>query len=59
MKIEDEGKIVEPGDAIHIPSNRDPGIKNIGNEALEYLTANAPAFDPDYETKLWPNKPKA
>ena len=58
MKIEDEEKIVGPGDAIYIPSNREHGIKNIGNEVLEYLTANTPAFDPDYERKLWPNRPK-
>jgi len=59
MKIEDEEKIVEPGDAIYIPSNREHGIKNIGNEVLEYLTANTPAFDPDYESKLWPNRPQS
>ncbi len=57
MKIEREEKIVGPGDAIYIPSNREHGIKNIGAEVLEYLTANSPAFDPDYERKLWPDKP--
>jgi mannose-6-phosphate isomerase-like protein (cupin superfamily) len=59
IKIEDEEKIVEPGDAIYIPANKEHGIKNVGNEVLEYLTANTPAFDPDYESKFWPNKPKS
>jgi len=57
IKIEAEEKIVEPGDAVYIPSNKEHGIKNIGNEVLEYLTANTPAFDADYESRLWPNKP--
>ena len=59
IKIEDEEKIVGPGDAIYIPSNKKHGIKNIGDEVLEYLTANAPAFDPDYEKRLWPNRPQS
>jgi len=59
IKIEDEEKIVGPGDAIYIPSNKEHGIKNIGNEVLEYLTANTPTFDSDYESKFWPNKPKS
>ena len=57
IKIEDEEKTVEPGDAIYIPSNKTHGIKNIGNEVLEYLTANTPAFDSDYESRLWSHKP--
>ena len=59
MKIEDEEKIVEPGDAVYIPSNKEHGIKNVGKEVLEYLTANAPTFDPDYESKFWPNRPQS
>jgi len=59
IKIEDEEKIVEPGDAIYIPSGKEHGIKNIGNEVLEYLTANTPAFDPEYESEFWPNNPKS
>jgi mannose-6-phosphate isomerase-like protein (cupin superfamily) len=59
IKIEDEEKIVGPGDAIYIPSNKEHGIKNIGDEVLEYLTANAPAFGPDYEKRLWPNRPQS
>jgi mannose-6-phosphate isomerase-like protein (cupin superfamily) len=58
IRIEDEEKIVEPGDAVYIPPNKEHGIKNVGKEVLEYLTANTPAFDPDYESKFWPNKPK-
>ena len=57
MIIENEQEIVNPGDAIYISSNKKHGIKNIGNEVLEYLTANTPTFDPDYEDKLWPDKP--
>ena len=56
MIIEREERVVEAGDAVYIPSNNDHGIKNIGSEVLEYLTANSPAFDPDYEKALWPNK---
>jgi mannose-6-phosphate isomerase-like protein (cupin superfamily) len=56
MIIENEQEFVNPGDAIYIPSNKKHGIKNVGNDVLEYLTANAPAFDLDYENKLWPNK---
>ncbi len=52
----DEVSKVHPGDAIHIPSNEMHGIRNIGDEVLEYLTANTPAFNPDYESKLWPAK---
>jgi mannose-6-phosphate isomerase-like protein (cupin superfamily) len=56
MIIENEEKTVEPGDAIYIPSNKKHGIKNIGADILEYLTANTPAFDESYEQKLWPEK---
>lgn len=57
MIIEDEQKPVGAGDAIHIPSNRKHGIRNIGGETLEYLTANSPAFDENYENRLWPAGP--
>lgn len=56
MIIENEQNIVKTGDAIHIPANKMHGLKNIGNEVLEYLTANAPAFAVEYENKLWPEK---
>jgi mannose-6-phosphate isomerase-like protein (cupin superfamily) len=56
MIIENEQELVNPGDAIYIPSNKKHGIKNVGNEILEYLTANAPAFDINYENRLWPGK---
>jgi mannose-6-phosphate isomerase-like protein (cupin superfamily) len=56
MIIENEQIPVNPGDAIHIPSDKKHGIKNVGDETLEYLTANSPAFDPNYENKLWPCK---
>ena len=57
MFIEDESKKVAAGDAIYIPSNLKHGIKNIGNEVLEYLTANAPVFSKEYEGALWPSAP--
>jgi mannose-6-phosphate isomerase-like protein (cupin superfamily) len=53
MTIDDEQEIVNPGDAIYIGSNQMHGIKNTSNEILEYLTANAPAFDVGYENQLW------
>lgn len=56
MIIENEQELVGPGDAIFIPSNKKHGIKNIGTELLEYVTANTPAFDETYEQKLWPAK---
>jgi mannose-6-phosphate isomerase-like protein (cupin superfamily) len=54
MIIEDESREVTSGDAIHIPPNKKHGIRNTGNEALEYLTANSPCFAKDYEDRLWP-----
>jgi mannose-6-phosphate isomerase-like protein (cupin superfamily) len=54
MLIENESQKVKAGDAIFIPSNFRHGIKNMGNEILEYITANAPAFSKDYEAALWP-----
>ena len=57
MTIEDETEEVTLGDAIFIPSNNKHAIKNIGNEVLEYLTANAPVFRKEYEDSLWPSDP--
>lgn len=57
MFIEAESKKIAAGDAIYIPSNLKHGIKNIGNEVLEYLTANAPVFSKEYEGALWPSAP--
>lgn len=57
MVIEEESKEVFAGDAIYIDSNLEHGIKNIGIEVLEYLTANAPVFSEQYESKLWPFAP--
>jgi mannose-6-phosphate isomerase-like protein (cupin superfamily) len=58
MIIEDESREVTSGDAIYIPSNKSHGIKNTGNEVLEYLTANSPCFTKDYEDRLWPSHSK-
>ncbi len=55
MIIEDETMEVRSGDAIYIPSNKNHGIKNIGDEVLEYLTANSPVFTKEYEERLWPS----
>jgi mannose-6-phosphate isomerase-like protein (cupin superfamily) len=57
MMIEDETRQVHAGDAVYIPPNKPHGIKNIGDTALEYLTANSPAFTHEYEDKLWPSDP--
>jgi quercetin dioxygenase-like cupin family protein len=57
MIIEDESKEVIAGDAVYIPSNLKHGIKNIGDDVLEYLTANAPVFSEQYENSLWPASP--
>jgi len=57
MIIEEETKEVKTGDAIHIPANKKHGIKNIGSDILEYLTANSPVFDKQHENTLWPAEP--
>lgn len=57
MMIGDESKEVTSGDAVYIPSNANHGIKNIGEEVLEYLTANTPVFSEDYENIFWPSGP--
>lgn len=56
MIIENEQEYVNAGDAIFIPSNKKHGIKNIGTDILHYLTANSPAFDEEYENKMWPEE---
>lgn len=58
MVIENESQEVKAGDAIFIPSNLKHGIKNLGNEVLEYITTNAPVFSKEYEAALWPAAPK-
>ncbi|MFC1885090.1 cupin domain-containing protein [Thermodesulfobacteriota bacterium] len=57
MIIGEESRDVFVGDAVYIPSNLKHGIKNIGDESLEYLTANAPVFSDQYERTLWPSAP--
>ena len=57
MIIEDEAKEVTSGDAIFIPSNKKHGIKNTGDEVLEYLTTNSPVFTREYEDSFWPSFP--
>jgi quercetin dioxygenase-like cupin family protein len=58
MIIEEDTKEVVAGDAIYIPANKRHGIKNLGNEILEYLTANSPVFSEQYESTLWVEYPK-
>ena len=58
MVIDNESKEVKAGDAIFIPSDFKHGIKNLGNEVLEYITANAPLFNKEHEAALWPSAPK-
>jgi mannose-6-phosphate isomerase-like protein (cupin superfamily) len=58
MIIEDEIREVVPGDAVHILPNKKHGIKNTGNEVLQYLTANSPCFTKEYEDRLWPSNSK-
>ena len=57
MIIENETKEVTAGDAVYIPPNKKHGIKNIGNDFLEYLTVNSPVFSKQYENSLWPAEP--
>ena len=57
MIIEEETREVRAGDAVYIPSNKKHGIKNIGNDLLEYLTANSPVFSRQYENTLWRAEP--
>jgi mannose-6-phosphate isomerase-like protein (cupin superfamily) len=57
MIIEEESREVFAGDAIYIPPNFNHGIKNIGDDVLEYLTANTPVFSDQYESTLWPSAP--
>jgi mannose-6-phosphate isomerase-like protein (cupin superfamily) len=57
MIIEEESRAVSSGDAVYIPSNLKHGMKNIGDETLEYLTANAPVFTEEYENAFWPSAP--
>ena len=44
MRVGDDEREVTVGDAVHIPSNTDHGIKNTGEETLEYVSAATPAI---------------
>ncbi len=57
MIIEEETRDVHAGDAVYIPSNMKHGIKNLGDDVLEYLTVNSPMFVEQYENNLWPADP--
>jgi mannose-6-phosphate isomerase-like protein (cupin superfamily) len=57
MTIDEEATTVAAGDSIYVPSGSKHGIKNTGDELLEYLTANSPAFTSEYEDALWPTSP--
>jgi mannose-6-phosphate isomerase-like protein (cupin superfamily) len=58
MTIDEEGREVFAGDAVYVPENARHGIKNIGNDVLEYITANSPVFSENYERTLWPANPE-
>jgi quercetin dioxygenase-like cupin family protein len=57
MIVEDETREVSAGDAVYIPSSRKHGIKNLGDDVPEYVTANSPVFNEQYENALWPVEP--
>ncbi len=57
MVIEGEREEVSAGTAVYVPSDKLHGIKNIGNDVLEYLTTNSPPFSEQYENTLWPENP--
>jgi mannose-6-phosphate isomerase-like protein (cupin superfamily) len=57
MTLEEESREVFAGDAVYIPSNLNHGIKNMGDDVLEYLTANSPVFNDQYESTLWTSAP--
>ncbi len=57
MTIENETEEVSVGDAVHIPSNAQHGMKNIGSGVLEYLTVNSPVFSEQYKNNQWPSSP--
>jgi mannose-6-phosphate isomerase-like protein (cupin superfamily) len=53
MVIEEETREVTAGNSVYIPPNKRHGIQNTGDDVLEYLTVNSPAFSEDYENGLW------
>jgi mannose-6-phosphate isomerase-like protein (cupin superfamily) len=57
MSIDEEDREIFAGEAVYIPGNTKHGIKNIGNEVLEYITVNSPVFSEKYENTLWPTAP--
>jgi mannose-6-phosphate isomerase-like protein (cupin superfamily) len=57
MTIDEETREITAGDPVYIPPNRKHGIKNIGTDVLEYLTANSPPFSEGYENAFWPAEP--
>ena len=44
MRVGGTERDVSAGDAVHIPSNTEHGIRNTGDETLEYVSAATPAF---------------
>lgn len=50
--IDDEEEELVSGDAVLIPANAMHGIKNIGEDNLQYLTANK-AFGIQREKEIW------
>ena len=50
MHINDETRLVEPGDTIYIPPNAKQFIQNTGNEPLVFLCIVDPAWRKEDET---------
>lgn len=50
MHIDDETRIVEPGDAVYIPPNAKQYIHNCGEEPLVFICIVDPAWQKENET---------
>lgn len=44
MRVGGTERDVSNGDTVHVPSNAEHGIRNTGDETLEYISAATPAF---------------
>jgi mannose-6-phosphate isomerase-like protein (cupin superfamily) len=53
MTVDDEEREVEAGTAILIPAGAKHAIRNIGSEALEYVSATTPPFPADVDADIW------
>jgi mannose-6-phosphate isomerase-like protein (cupin superfamily) len=58
MTVGEEKARVGPGDCIFIPSNKQHGLKNIGNKVLRYFSAASPSWNSQDLMELWPDTNK-